>query len=227
MERFSFRTDENAKEKLHGLVVGYLQFENVENKTNDITDSVVEAACTAVKNKFTTPESILDDTVIIATRKLFSSIGRDPTKERPSGEALIRRVVKGKGIYRINAVVDINNAVSLLSGFPCGVYDAAKIEGGITILLGEPGTQYDGLGGRKVEAENRLLTADAQSVFGGPTADSARTQVSDDSREVLMLIYSPPGIEPAMLKATMEKASLLMQRATGCKEAFRGMHIEK
>jgi len=226
MERFSFKTKGPSEERLKGLTLGYLLFTRVKNeKSNETIDSTMEAASNVLKKRFPTAESILEDTVVSATRKLFSSVGRDPTKERPSGEALIRRVVKGKGIYRINTVVDINNVISLLTAFPCGVYDAAKIEGGtITILLGTPGLEYEGLGGRKVEAENRILTADSKSVFGGPAADSARTQVTTETKEVLMLIYSPPGIEIPMLKATMEKASLLMQHASGAQEAYRGLH---
>lgn len=229
MERFIFRTDEGAAEKLKGLTIGYVQFENVKNgKSNEISDSIVTAACAAVEKKFPKPDDITEDTVVSATRSLFLSIGRDPTKERPSGEALIRRVAKGKGIYRISVVVDINNAVSMLSGFPCGVYDISKIEGDtVTVLLGAPGLAYEGLGGRTVDAENRLLIADSGSVFGGPTADSLRTAVGEESTEVLMIIFSPPGIEPAMLKATMDRASLFMQRATGCSETFRGMHFVK
>lgn len=226
MERFSFKTDESSRERLKGLTVGYLLFTDIKNeKSNDISDSTMEATVNAIRKKFPTPESILEDTVISTIRRLFSSVGRDPTKERPSGEALIRRVVKGKGIYRISIVVDINNIISLLSGFPCGVYDAGKIEGDeITVLLGPAGLEYEGLGGRKVEAENRILTADSKSVFGGPTADSVRTQVTAGTKEVLMLIYSPPGVELPMLKATMEKASLLMQHAASAKEAYRGLH---
>ena len=133
--------------------------------------------------------------------------------------------MKGKGVYRISAVVDVNNIVSLLSGFPCGVYDSSKLEGeGITVLLGTAGQEYEGLGGRKVETDNRILTSDSKSIFGGPTADSARTSVTSETKEVLMLIYCPPGIEIPMLKATMEKASLLMQHAAGAKEAHRGLH---
>lgn len=229
MERFSFKTDEASQEKLKGLTLGYIQFTSVKNeKSNDIIDSTMEATCNVIKKKFPTPEAILEDTVVTATRKLFSSVGRDPTKERPSGEALIRRVVKGKGVYRISIVVDINNVVSLLSGFPCGVYDSEKLEGKeISVLLGAPGQEYEGLGGRKVETDNRILTADSKSIFGGPTADSARTQVTAETKEVLMLIYCPPGIEIPMLKATMEKASLLMKHSTGAKEACHGLHIIK
>ncbi|MEW6749002.1 MAG: phenylalanine--tRNA ligase beta subunit-related protein [Candidatus Micrarchaeota archaeon] len=227
MERFIFAVDEGSRERLKGLALGYLLFTDVRNeKANAVVGSTMEATCNAMKAKFKDQEAILEDTIILATRKLFSSIGRDPTKERPSGEALIRRVVIGKGIYRISAVVDINNIVSLLTGFPCGVYDAGKIEGSeITVLLGAPGTEYEGLGGRPVEAANRLLTADQKSIFGGPTADSARTQVTAETKSVLMLIYCPPGIELPMLKATLEKASKLMGHGTGAKEAHRGIFV--
>src|SRR5947207_8460434 len=39
-------------------------------------------------------------------RSIFHRSGLDPTRYRPSSESLLRRAVKGKGLYFINSVVD-------------------------------------------------------------------------------------------------------------------------
>jgi DNA/RNA-binding domain of Phe-tRNA-synthetase-like protein len=207
----TFTVDPESKEKLKGLKVGYISFENVKvEKTNEQVNTLVNAATTQVKNRFPNPDAISQDKIIQGMRQLFYDIGLDPTKERPSGEALIRRIVKDKGIYRINTVVDINNVVSMTSAYPCGVYDADNIKGGITFLVGKAGENYEGLGGREVNSENRLLTRDEESIFGGPTADSKRTSVTENTPSVLMLIYCPANSEKAFLEKVIEKAKAMM-----------------
>ena len=46
-------------------------------------------------------------------RTFFRTIGIDPTKRRPSSEALLRRAVNGKELYQINNIVDVGNWCSL------------------------------------------------------------------------------------------------------------------
>jgi DNA/RNA-binding domain of Phe-tRNA-synthetase-like protein len=207
----SFTVDPESKEKLAGLKVGYILFENVKmEKSNEQVDTLVNAATAQVKQRFQKPELMLQDAVLSGMRQHYYDIGMDPTKERPSGEALIRRIVKGKGIYRINTVVDINNVVSMTSGYPCGVYDSDHLKGAITFLVGRAGQNYEGLGGREVTSENRLLTSDEESIFGGPTADSKRTSVNESTKNVLMLIYCPKNSEKVFLEKVMEKAKAMM-----------------
>ena len=47
------------------------------------------------------------------TRGLYKALGIDPTKTRPSNEALLRRALKGESLYRINTLVDALNLSSL------------------------------------------------------------------------------------------------------------------
>ncbi len=74
-----------------------------------------------------------------ATREMYKRVGIDPTKRRPSSEALLRRVRKGEPFPRINSVVDVCNWCSLEFQLAYGLYDAAKIEGGVTLRIGHPG----------------------------------------------------------------------------------------
>jgi DNA/RNA-binding domain of Phe-tRNA-synthetase-like protein len=83
---------------------------------------------------------------IAATRKGYKALGKDPARYRPSAEALLRRVVKGKGLYKINNVVDLLNLVSISTGFSIGGYDADKIEGDVELGVGEVNEPYEGIG---------------------------------------------------------------------------------
>ena len=60
---------------------------------------------------------------------MYKKVGIDPTKTRPSNEALLRRVRKGDAIPRINSAVDIINWCSLEFQLPYGLYDSSKISG--------------------------------------------------------------------------------------------------
>ena len=218
-----FSADPESREKLKGLKVGYIQFADCTvEKSHEQVDNLVNAASNQVKERFKTIEQMSQDLIIQGMRQLFTDIGLDPTKERPSGEALIRRIVKGQEIYRINTVVDINNVISMTSAYPCGVYNSDKINGGITFLVGKAGQNYPGLGGREVNSENKLLSKDEESIFGGPTADSQRTAVTNETKNVLMLIYAPKNSELAFLEKVMEKAKKMIA-LTGAKAIGYGV----
>ena len=224
MRVFKFRAEDSSKQKLSGLTLGYIYLSGMKNSKGSLAvDAAVDSALKEVSENFKDTEKISEDPIIKGIRVLYSKSGLDPTKERPSGEALIRRAVSGKGIYRINSVVDINNVVSLKSGCPCGVYDAEKIEGDeITLKVGGSGDTYTGIGGRALNGENRILSSDSKSVFGGPTADSDRTAITPKAKEVLMLIYCPSSVNSPILEQAMSDAVLLMENATGGKKEYSG-----
>ncbi len=224
MKKIIFKVDENAAGSLNGLSLGYIYFTGAGNVgANPIVDKIIEEGCLSVMGKFKGTDTLQDPT-LSGIRSFFSHLGIDPTKDRPSGEALIKRVLNGKGIYRINSVVDLNNAVSLLNGFPCGVYDANKIDGDmIRLVIGKEGEIYEGIGGKNVDGHGKLLTADRTGIFGGPVADSKRTCVKPETNEVLMLIYCPKPIMKELLSGSMSRAIEYMQIATKAKAEYSGI----
>lgn len=224
MRTMTFKLDENSADALAGLNLGYVYFTGVTNSSaNPLVDEIIGEACRRVMEKFKDADASQDPT-LKGLRSFFSHLGIDPTKDRPSGEALIRRVLGGKGLYRVNAVVDINNAVSLLTGCPCGVYDAEKIsDDTVTITVGRSGQTYEGIGGKLVNGEGKILTADASGVFGGPVADSKRTCVRPETNEVLMLIYAPKPVESELVDEGIAKAIERMQKATNAHAEYSGV----
>lgn len=135
------------------------------------------------------------------SRRGYKSCGKDPGRWRVSSEALYRRVRQGKELYRINTVVDVNNLISLETGFSLGSYDRDRLEGALVLRRGRSGESYPGIGKDAVDLENMPLLADGAGAVGSPTSDSTRAMVRPESRRILTLIYSfspRPELEKAL-----------------------------
>lgn len=132
---------------------------------------------------------------VAATRKGYKALGKDPARYRPSAEALLRRVVKGKGLYMINNVVDLLNLVSISTGFSIGGYDADKIEGKIELGVGEANEPYEGIGRGALNIESLVTFRDDKGAFGTPTSDSVRTSVTNETKHFLMIILDFGGLQ--------------------------------
>ncbi|HPR17358.1 MAG TPA: phenylalanine--tRNA ligase beta subunit-related protein, partial [Candidatus Cloacimonadota bacterium] len=131
------------------------------------------------------------------------AIGMDPTKHRPSSEALLRRALKGLEYYSINTLVDIGNWCSLEFLLPICVYDADKIMGQVTARLGREDESYLGHNNREVNLHNRFVIADAKGPFGSPVTDSIRTAVDVNTKNAILIIFSPQDYDENMLKKQM------------------------
>jgi DNA/RNA-binding domain of Phe-tRNA-synthetase-like protein len=153
---------------------------------------------------------------IAAMRSAYKALGKDPSRYRGSAEALVRRVLQGKGLYQINSVVDINNLVSLESLNPAGTYDVERITPPIELRVGAAGESYKGIGKDLVNIERLPVFADAGGAFGSPTSDSERAMVSLETRKILMVIFSFTG--PEGLERWVERASELLGRYSGGEE---------
>lgn len=126
-----------------------------------------------------------------AVRTMYKRIGVDPTKTRPSSEALLRRVRKGEPLPRVNSAVDAINWTSLETRLPFGLYDADRVAGPVTARLGAVGESYAGIRKDVVHVEGRFVVADAQGAFGNPTSDSWRTCVTTATRALLVVVFAP------------------------------------
>ena len=124
------------------------------------------------------------------SRLAYKAFGKDPNRYRVSSEALIRRIGQGKGLYEVNTVVDVNNLISIESGFSVGSYDTANIEDVLVFRTGKQGETYKGIGKENVNIENLPVLADEKGAIGSSTSDSERAMITENAKEVLMLIYS-------------------------------------
>ena len=135
-------------------------------------------------------------TTVSAVRKLFRAAGTDPTRYRPSSEALLRRVLKGEDLPAIHPLVDFNNCLSVELAVPCCVMREGSVTPPMVLRAGRPGESYESLRG-PFNLEGKPLLADAEGPFGTPITDGVRVKVQGDTRRAWMVAYLPAGVVTA------------------------------
>jgi DNA/RNA-binding domain of Phe-tRNA-synthetase-like protein len=175
---------------------------------------LMDEICDRKRREFTV-ETLADAEPTRAVRAMFRSWDMDPSKYRPSSEALLRRVVQGKGLYRVSNVVDVGNVGSIETGWPFGCYDRARIKGPIAFRHGAAGESYEGIGKRTWHLEGRPVLADADGPFGSPISDSTRSMITDAARDVLIVIYAPSGAPHASIELAMARLGERVRQFAG------------
>ena len=147
-------------------------------------------------------------------RRIFHQIGIDPTRYRPSSEALLKRALKSKDFFKINTVVDICNWCSLDFLLPICAYNADRITGDIELRLGRANERYIAHNNREINQEGKFLLADNAGPFGAPITDSRRTGVDEETSRILLAIFCSSALTDEELLA---KAEILNDRIIkGC-----------
>lgn len=125
-------------------------------------------------------------------RALYRRFGIDPTRVRPSSEALLRRLKKGEPLPRVNSLVDVANALSVQLQVPVGLYDLEKIRGDeLVVRLGNDGESYTSIRRERVNVSGRICIADAEGPCGNPSADSARTMITTATERAAWVYFLP------------------------------------
>lgn len=182
--------DRNMKEHWPAVRVGCLQYKvTVEKKNEEMWKYLKKEIYKRTK------DAIFDYGVneipnIKESRAAYKAFGKDPSRYRVSSEALIRRIGQGKGLYEVNTVVDVNNLISVESGFSVGSYDIAHIGDELVFRIGEEGETYKGIGKEEIKIDHLPVLADEKGAIGSSTSDSERAMITEDAKEVLTLIYS-------------------------------------
>jgi len=115
-------------------------------------------------------------------------------------------VIRGKGLYRINRVVDTCNLCSMDFALPIGLYDANEVEWPAVLRLGMPGEGYKGLGKDHVNVEGRWTLADREGPFGNPSSDSFRTRIRETTTAAVFVIFAPADYDSERLQGHLQTA---------------------
>ena len=158
---------------------------------------------------------------VASVRTMYKRVGLDPTKTRPSSEALLRRVRRGDSLPRINSMVDVCNWCSLEFQLPYGLYDASRIDGDVELRIGRDGESYPGIRKDDVNVDGRITLADSHSPFGNPTSDSTRTMVTTSTTRALLVVFAPRDVDARRLATVLDRTSSRMTEFTGCRETGR------
>lgn len=158
-------------------------------------------------------DDILSTNAIASTRRAYAALGKDPSRYRGSAEALARRSLKGQPPRSVNAVVDLNNILSLRTLLPVGSYDRMRIEGPILFRVGDAGESYESFG-KTLNVESLPVFADAAGSFGSTTGDSMRTLISAETTAVLTVLISF-GSDPGWSSVLEMATHLIVEHANG------------
>lgn len=193
----SLTIDARIREAAPGLVLGCVRASVTTAPGDDALWNVLQQAAAKAADEGVEPAK---RPAIAALRDLYRRMGKDPSRYRGSPEALLRRALAGKPLYRISNVVDAINVVSLETMLPIGLYDTAKLSGPLVFRRGEDGETYRGIGKDELNLAGLPVLADDAGPFGSPTSDSERTCITLDAREVLAVVFGVTGraeLEPA------------------------------
>jgi len=195
--------------------LGVAVIEGVSVKNEDAALAAeIEAAGAELRSRYAGGPSVEVPGAADA-RALYKALGLDPTKTRPSNEALLRRVLKGEALYRVNTLVDALNLSSLRYQLPFGLYDLARVRPPVVLRKGRAGESYEGIRKGPVNVQDRPTLADAEGAFGNPTSDSARTMITLHTTSALVTCYAPAGYGLARLRQVLDGTEQALRRACG------------
>jgi DNA/RNA-binding domain of Phe-tRNA-synthetase-like protein len=198
--------------QLPGVKLGVLEAEGlrVEPAREELAREMHEV-CERIRTSLTLEQVAALDS-IRAVRAMFRAWGIDPSKYRPSSEALTRRVVQGKGLYRLSNAVDIVNLCSVETGWPYGCYDAAKLTPPITFRHGQHSETYERIGRAMWHLDGQPILADQSGPFGSPMSDSTRTMITEHTTALLLTIFCPLGTANEKLQFALDRFAALLSR---------------
>ncbi|WP_420768425.1 B3/4 domain-containing protein [Parageobacillus thermoglucosidasius] len=137
-------------------------------------------------------------------RRIFKTIGTDPSKYRPSSESLYRRIQKKNFVPTIHSAADVNNFFSLYYKIPIGIYDLDKLEGLVAVEIGTDQDEYIAINGRTVNFSRKLVSKDIHGPFGSPIVDSQRTAVTKDTKNAVQIVYLLPSMTQEQCKKLLQ-----------------------
>src|SRR3990170_3684045 len=165
-----------------------------------------------------TLESVKDVPELRAYRDFFWRVGIDPTKTRPAAEALLRRVLQGRPLPRINTFVDAYNLASMETRIALAAFDLAKLRGPVRMRRARFGETFHGIG---MDAPAAMTGADVvceddeRLVAIYPHRDAEASKVTLETRDVLCLVCGVPGIPEAALREASDVTARVVTRFCG------------
>jgi DNA/RNA-binding domain of Phe-tRNA-synthetase-like protein len=203
------------KEKRPQMVLGTIQCAVSNTAHNKTLWIEIEDCIREIEQKYSL-ETIKNHENIKATRDVYLACGKKPGRYRPAAEALLRRIVKGDGLYQINTLVDLVNLVSMKSGYSIGGFDADLIEGNVTAGIGKENEIYYGIGRGLLNIHNLPILRDEKGGIGTPTSDEERTALRMETSHFFMNINAYNG-ENGLMEWLEYTKSLLEKYCEGSK----------
>jgi len=176
-----------------------------------VVDEVVKQLMVTIPSKLNL-EGLKFNAVVRAYRDFYWRIGIDPTKVRPSSEALVRRVLRGN-FPRIDPVVDAGNVASVETLVPIGIYDLRKVKLPLNLTLSVGGEVFLPIGGDSevLPAGIPVLKDSAGRVVHlYPHRDCKETMVTNETEEVVIVSAGVPNVDLNLIKKATERTAEIL-----------------
>lgn len=197
------RLDSQLKEKVPGYCVAVMSFDMSVMPTQEPLKEEMNRLEQDIMQQLTL-ETLLKEPRIVAARAGYKALGKDPSRYRLSCEALLRRLIKGNGLYFVNNAVDIGNVLSARTQRSVAVLDEDKIQGDVLIRIGQD-EPYEGIGRGAINIENIPVYCDELGPFGTPTSDTPRTRITETTKTILLFITSFNGTDGLLQDVELAK----------------------
>jgi DNA/RNA-binding domain of Phe-tRNA-synthetase-like protein len=146
-------------------------------------------------------------------------------RAKPSSEFLLQAAGRGE-FPLVSPVVDVNNLVSLETGFPASVFDAALTGGELLLRRGLVGESYVfNRAGHEIDLTDLVVVCrragDDWGPCGNPIKDAMATKVGPVTERAVGVLYAPAA-EPAeaLARAAERYAALLREHAGAAAAAW-------
>lgn len=167
---------------------------NIIAYTMDIDNQITEEVTLLLEKTINDYQNICELKDIVNYGKIknardgYKKLGKDPSHTRLACEALLRRVIKNKSLYRINDIVDLGNILSIMTQRSICVVDKDKVIGDVYIRIGTKEDVYETINRGILNVENIPLYTDEISFFGNPTSDTPRTMITKETKSILVMM---------------------------------------
>lgn len=178
----------SVTKELNGWLLYWAHLEMTEGKEASLP-GVLATSARKARARFEL-QTLSTNPTVASLRKLFKEAGCDPTRYRPSSEALLRRVLKGDPIPSIHPLVDLNNCLSAEMAIPCCVMTEGTFEGPIHFRSGREGEAYESLRG-PFNLAGKPLLLDAIGPLDAPITGSQRVKVTEETTRAWLVAYLP------------------------------------
>jgi DNA/RNA-binding domain of Phe-tRNA-synthetase-like protein len=174
---------------------------------------MIEDVHQKLKNQFTIEKIKTAETVQKYRNFSWHFLKLDPTRNRPSGEALARRLLNSKKIPRINPFVDAYNLASAETFVSLSAYDLKTITPPISVQFATQGRKFLAIGGAEITLEgNELILVDANQeiITQYLYRDAEATKVTADTREIIVLVNTVNHITYMDSKNALERTKFYL-----------------
>ncbi|MBO58219.1 MAG: hypothetical protein CMA77_04405 [Euryarchaeota archaeon] len=169
-----------------------------ENGWPELSDEELNQRLDVIRNSLTL-DDLREQNDVAAYRQFYWRLGIDPTKKRPSAEALVRRIIAGKPFPRINPIVDRYNLISAEMRVSLGAFSVDHLlDNELVLRMAEKGEKFLGIGfpePKPCSGKELVLSVSDEIIALYPYRDSHNSRIRGDDSAVLFVLCAVPGID--------------------------------